>query len=85
MTTQSGFRIDKIIPGILQSIIAAGIIWVATEINKIDSKVAVMEERSKQMEEVRPAMNSLRMSQEEIKERLIRVEDNQHHKIYPSN
>lgn len=72
-------NMDKVISGILQTIIAGGIIWVATEINKIETKVAVMEERTKALEEVRPAINALRLSQEEIKERLIRVEDNQHH------
>lgn len=72
-------NMDKIISGILQTIIAGGVIWVATEINKIDIKVAAMEERTKSLEEVRPAINTLRLNQEEIKERLIRVEDNQHH------
>ncbi len=72
---------DKILSGVLQSIIAGGIIWVATEINKIDAKVAAMEERTKTLEEVRPAINSLQVSEEEVKERLIRVEDNQHHMI----
>lgn len=80
---QTGIKTDKIVSGVLQSIIAAGIIWVATEINKIDSRVAAMEERTKQMEDIRPQMNSMQLSQEEIKERLIRVEDNQHHKIIP--
>jgi len=76
-------NVDKIVSGVLQSIIAGGIIWVATEINKIETKVATMEERTKTLEEVRPAINALRINQEEVKERLIRVEDNQHHIASP--
>jgi len=76
-------NLDKVISGVLQSIIAGGIIWVATEINKIETKVATMEERTKTLEEVRPAINALRLNQEEVKERLIRVEDNQHHIVSP--
>lgn len=74
-------NIDKIVSGVLQTVMATGVIWVAAEINKIDAKVAAMEERTKLLEEVRPAINSLQMSGEEIKERLIRVEDNQHRTI----
>lgn len=80
MTTTQAIKMDKVVSGILQTIIAAGIVWMATEINKIDSVVAGMQERTKALEDIRPAMNSLQLSQEEIKERLIRVEDNQHHK-----
>lgn len=78
---QTELKTDKIISGVLQSIIAGAIIWAAAEINKIDAKVAAMEERTKSYEDIRPAINSLQLSQEEIKERLIRVEDNQHHKV----
>lgn len=81
MVTQGGIKMDRVFSGVLQTVIAAGIIAVAAEINRIDSRVAAMEERTKQMEDFRPNMNLLRLSQEEIKERLIRVEDNQHHKI----
>lgn len=70
---------DKIFSGILQTIIAGGIIWMASEINRIDAAVAAMQERTKSMEDIRPSMNQLQSSQEEIKMRLIRVEDNQHH------
>lgn len=70
---------DKLFSGILQTTIAASVIWVATEINRIDAKVAAMEERTKSLEEVRPAINAVRMNQEELKERLIRVEDKLHH------
>lgn len=76
---------DKIFSGILQTVIAAGIVWMATEINKLDARLAGMEEKTKALDDVRPTMNQMQLSQEEIKERLIRVEDNQHHKIPQSN
>lgn len=76
-------RMDKIFSGIIQTIIAAGVIWMATEINKLDSTVSAMQEKTKSLEDLKPAMNDMRLSQEEIKERLIRVEDNQHHKVSP--
>lgn len=76
-------NVDKLVSGVIQTVIAGAVVWVAAEINKIDTKVAVMEERTKTLEDVRPAINSLRLGQEEVKERLIRVEDNQHHNIVP--
>lgn len=79
---QTGGRMEKILSGILQTIIAGGIVWMATEINKLDSVVSAIQEKTKSYEDIRPSMNSLRLSQEEIKERLIRVEDNQHKSIH---
>jgi len=74
-------NVDKIFSGVLQTIIAGAVVWVAAEINKIESKVATIEEKTRNLEEVRPAMNAMRLGQEEVKERLIRLEDKQEHFI----
>lgn len=71
-------KMEKIFTNVLQTLMAAALIWAASTINEIYSKVAALEERTKAMEDIRPAMNNMQLSQEEIKERLIRVEDNQH-------
>lgn len=83
MPTQpkTNLKMEKIIQGIIQTIIAGGIIWMASTINRLDTTLSALQERTKNLEDIRPALNSLQMSQEEMKERLIRVEDNQHHKI----
>lgn len=83
MPTQpkTNLKMEKIIQGIIQTIIAGGIIWMASTINRLDTTLSALQERTKNLEDIRPALNSLQMSQEEMKERLIRVEDNQHHKL----
>lgn len=83
--TNIGARNDRIFSGVIQTIIAGGIIWLATEVNKIDATVAAMQERTKAMEDIRPAMNQMQSNQEEIKIRLIRVEDNQLRNLNYSN
>ena len=81
MASQSPQKMEKIISGIIQTIIAGGIIWMASTINRLDSTLSALQERTKNLEDIRPALNNLQLSQEEMKERLIRVEDNQHHKL----
>lgn len=73
-------NMEKLFSGILQTIMAGGIIWMAAEINKLDSSVAGIQEKARSFDDMRPSINDLRLSQQEIKERLIRVEDNQHKK-----
>lgn len=82
MTTkpQTNNKMEKVISGTIQALIAAGIMWMATAINRLDTTLSALQERTKNLEDIRPALNSLQLSQEEMKERLIRVEDNQHHR-----
>lgn len=84
-TASSAPRNDRIFTGVMQTIIAGAIIWLCTEVNKIDATVAAMQERTKAMEDIRPTMNQMQSSQEEIKMRLIRVEDNQHRNLNTKN
>lgn len=85
MQTKTSPKMDKIFGNIINTIIAAGVVWMATEINKLDSNVSAIQEKTKSFEDIHPSIDQLRLSQEEIKERLIRVEDNQHHKIIQQN
>lgn len=78
MTAPTKTELGKIFSNILQTVIAAGIIWLASEVNSIEVKMAHIEERTNNLEDVRPAMNQMQSVQEDIKMRLIRVEDNQH-------
>lgn len=79
MNTNAPSVMEKVFGSVLQMIIAGAVVWMATEINKLDSSVSAIQEKAKSYEDIRPSMNELRLSQQEIKERLIRVEDNQHH------
>ena len=81
MQTKTPIKMDKIFANIINTIIAGVAIWMATEVNKLDSNVSAIQERVKTFEDIHPSIDQLRLSQEEIKERLIRVEDNQHHKV----
>lgn len=79
MNTNAPRNMEKIISNVLQMIIAGAVVWMATEINKLDSSVSAIQEKARSYEDIRPSMNEMRLSEQEIKERLIRVEDNQHH------
>lgn len=85
MQTKTPIKMDKIFANIINTIIAGVAIWMATEVNKLDSNVSAIQERVKTFEDIHPSIDQLRLSQEEIKERLIRVEDNQHHKVIQQN
>lgn len=71
-------KMKEIFSNVMQTIIAAGIIWVGTQIVDIKTKVAAMEERTT---DIRPSLNSLQLSQEDMKMRLIRLEDNKNKNV----
>jgi hypothetical protein len=72
-------KMDKLFSNVIQSLIVAGIIGVIVTLNKIDSRLAVLEERINSVEEIKPIVNQLQLNDEDFKGRLNSVELNQHH------